>query len=373
MTTFDRYLLRRFWHAFFISFIAMMGLYIVIDAFNHVDNFFTDDTNTLAVMGRMAQFYAYRSCMFFDTIGHMIALTACLMALVLLQHHGELNPILAAGVPTYRLIFPLLWGIVFVDAVMVANKELVIPRIADQLQLQAGETGTDQEHVEPAYDHHTWIYFSGQTIVPAEKKMIEPKIVLPEPEIVKDQFMTVEADEAIYMESTTDGRRSGWLLKDASPRYEELQLTDWGRKFVTLGERAGDVFIATDVDIERLFNPAKNFELLSIPDLIRRIQNPAFDHISVRRQSLHLHARLIRPILDVILVFIGFPLLIRREARGLVFSLFLAAVVMGSVYGISKGFYYLGNAEMIAPDMAAWTPVIIAGAMAAWVSALVRT
>jgi len=39
VTTFDRYLLRRFWHVFGIGFFATVGLYVVFDGFTNVDAF----------------------------------------------------------------------------------------------------------------------------------------------------------------------------------------------------------------------------------------------------------------------------------------------------------------------------------------------
>jgi len=44
MTTFDRYLLRRYWHVFGVGFLALFGLYFVIDIFNNLTEFFCDQT-----------------------------------------------------------------------------------------------------------------------------------------------------------------------------------------------------------------------------------------------------------------------------------------------------------------------------------------
>ena len=39
MMIFDRYLLRRYWHVFFIGYSALFGLYFVIDVFTNVSDY----------------------------------------------------------------------------------------------------------------------------------------------------------------------------------------------------------------------------------------------------------------------------------------------------------------------------------------------
>jgi lipopolysaccharide export system permease protein len=44
-------------------------------------------------------------------------------------------------------------------------------------------------------------------------------------------------------------------------------------------------------------------------------------------------------------------------------------VFFGAVYGAA----YLGQAHLVAPDQAAWIPVVVGGSMSAWYSGVVRT
>ena len=79
----------------------------------------------------MAEFYAYRASMFFDMTGPIVSVLAAMLAFSLVLRYGELNPVLAAGIPTYRLMIPLLWGTLFVNGAMIVNQEVIIPRIAE--------------------------------------------------------------------------------------------------------------------------------------------------------------------------------------------------------------------------------------------------
>jgi len=375
MSTFDRYILRRFWHVFVVSFIAMMGLYIVIDAFNNIDNFFNEgDSGTVGVMWTMARFYTFRSSMFFDTIGGIVSVTAVTVVLSLILRHGELNPVLSAGIPTYRLLFPLLWGMVMVSAVMVINKELIIPRIADELQIAAGKSGDEDEAVQPVWDFATMMQISGDRLYPARNAMTRPDFVLPTPDFVEEPT-ALSGSEAIFLPADENRPRSGWLIREANPSFDKLKLRlkQAGRATITRGTAADEIFIATEIDFDRLYRPNKNVDFISTPELIRRIKSPAYSVLSVRENSLYLHQRFTQPILNILLLFLILPLIIRREARGLVVSMCLSGLMQGVVFGTAQACLWLASIDVIGPDLAAWGPVIATGGLATWCWPMLRT
>ena len=98
VTTFDRYLLRRFWHVFGIGFFATLGLYVVFDGFTNVDAFQkrTDagGTETLVVLERMAQFYVCQATVIFDLVAPILTVVSTMVVFALLQKNRELHPIL---------------------------------------------------------------------------------------------------------------------------------------------------------------------------------------------------------------------------------------------------------------------------------------
>src|SRR6516164_1441159 len=138
MTTFDRYLLRRYWHVFAVSYLALFGLYFVIDVFTNITDFLEQAQGTVARFTLIAQHYSYRACYFFGMVGGTLEVIAAMVALILVQKHGELNPILSAGISTFRLMRTLLVGACVVNALILVNQELVIPRIAVHLMADAG-------------------------------------------------------------------------------------------------------------------------------------------------------------------------------------------------------------------------------------------
>lgn len=371
MTTFDFYLLKRYWHVFAITFLALLGLYVVIDVFTNVDDFLNRPGGTGAIASWMAVYYGCRTSLFFEMIGGTAGVIAAFVVFSLMQRNGELNPILAAGICSYRLLIPVLWGTTAVNLLLIVNQELIIPRIASLLEISPANNGHIREEVESAYDPITEILINAKKLNLLDQKIEHAEFTLPAPKIV-ESLITLKAAEAIYQPAR--GRRpNGWLLKGAKSTLESLKLTAEGRKTLIRGAKEGEIFVITDVSFDMLFKRDRNYEYLSTQELMRRIKNPSFGINSTRGQSLYLNGRITRPLINWIVVILGFPLVLRRESRGLVVNLALASGAMGFVFAVTQVFLYLGKANVVPCDLAAWGPVIICGTLSAWVSGWVRT
>ena len=370
-TTFDRYLLRRYLHVFAILMISMYGLYVVIDGFTNIDEFQEVSDDPVTVVQTMGEYYLYQFSAFFDMLGAIISVTAVIVVFGLLQKNCEIAPILAAGVPTFRLVRPFLFGTVFVNALIFANQELVIPKIAHVLQADRTNPGQSGKKVEPIYDYKTHIRIDGQKLFMADKRIAGANFVLPVPEVAVD-LTTLSAKEATFYDATED-RAAGWHLREATPSFAELSLTSVGQRLVMPMEDPRDVFVVTDVSFDQLSNRNNSYEYVNTPELIRRIRNPAFGSASVRGQIIHLHSRLVTPIANVLCIFVAVPLILRKESQGLVTNMAICAGVLGLIYGMTEAFLYCGRVNWLPADLAAWCSPILTGSLGAWLHDLTQT
>jgi lipopolysaccharide export system permease protein len=370
-TTFDRYLLGRFLHVFVVLFIATFGLYVIIDGFTNVDEFQESGGGVLAALARMLGYYSYQSVIFFDLIASTINVLAAMIVFALLLRHKEIHPILAAGIPTYRLVVPIVVGTLCVNAALMVNQEVIIPRNAAQLQAPRNPKRTISRDVQQVRDFSTNILITGDQLFPRDRKMLGAEFVLPVGEI-SHELQTLKAPEAFYRHRKGN-QPAGWLLRNVSPRFDDISLTDDGRKTVLRPADPADVFIATELSFDQLYKRNTSYRYLSTPELMRRIKNPAIGLISVRGQSQHLHQRLTQPLMNLIMVLLAIPLMVRRESAGLVANFAVCTLVMAVMFGIGQVFLYLGRVNLIAPDLAAWGPVIIGGAWSAWASGWAQT
>jgi lipopolysaccharide export system permease protein len=371
--TFDRYVLSRFLYLFAGFFAASLGLYAVVDGFTNLDGFqkATEGRGAAAMVAFMAQHYIFQSAWIFDLIGPTLLSFAVIGVLALMIRHGEVNPLLAAGIPTYRLVYPFLVGIVLIHGLLIANKELVLPRIAAHLTGSHGDSAHDGRRVESQFDRVNDIYISGRELVPATRTVSRPEFRLSPPTLV-NEFTALQAKEAKFFPQS-GGEPAGWLLKGVTQTFDELDLTERGRQRVFRQRKQDELFVATEVSWDLLYSGGTAFTLLSTPDLIHRVQRPATGTPLLRAQQLHLHSRLTRPILNIIGMFLVIPLVVRREARSLVTSIALCMAILGLVVGLTEVFGFIGKAALLRPELAVWLPLMIGGGLAAWVSPRVQT
>jgi lipopolysaccharide export system permease protein len=349
----------------------MYGLYVVIDGFTNIDEFQQASNDTWVVVQTMGRHYGYQFSAFFDMLAAILSVVSIIVVFGLLQKHGEIAPILAAGVPTMRLVRPFLFGTILINVLIVANQELIIPEIAHILQAKRYEPDTDGKDVEPIYDYATHIRIDGRELFIAGRRLEGANFVLPVPEIAMD-LITLNAKEARFHEATAE-RRAGWHLKDVTPRFSELPLTTVGKRIVMPLESPDDVFVVTDISFDQLSNKNTSYKYVRTSELIDRIRNPAFGSASVKAQIIHLHSRLVTPLANVLCVFVAVPLILRKESRSLVVNMAICAAVLGVLYGVGQGFLYCGRVNWLPADLSAWCSPILMGVLGAWLNDLTQT
>jgi len=371
-TTFDRYLLGRLLHTFAVFFVATYGLYIVIDLFTNVDDFQQSTSSAAELALRIGQYYLYRSSEYFELAGPTLVVTSVMTTLSLLQKNSETFPLLAAGIPAFRLLKPLLAATVVMNVALVVNQELVIPNIAAQLQTPRGSDAALVQKVEPVYDYSNHLmHIDGTQVLVEEKTLIDATFTLPSPELARD-ICTLKAERAVYT-SRTDNRPAGWLLRNLTGVFDPELLTEEGRTRVFANEHATDAFVVSDVSFEQLYNRGRNLKLLSSMQLIQRIQNPSTGLVPVRAQSLALHVRITRPLLSLATIAAALPLVLRKESRSLILNMTICSVVLGTLYGVTQACHAVGTSGLLRPDLAAWIPLIICGTTSTWVAGQVQT
>ena len=384
--TFDRYLIARFFHTFVIFLIATYGLFIVIDLFTNMDEFqevgrtivdgeVVDDLEgvpkLIAVTGSIVRYYGIRASEFFELTGPILIVVAAITVLGLLEKNSESHPILAAGIPAFRLLKPLLLSAALLNILLVVNQEAVMPALATALQTDRGSASAETQKVEPVYDYPNYMmHIDGKEVIIEDRKLVEASFALP-PEL-SNQVYTLKCEAAVFMPGN-DRHESGWLLKNLTGLFDETTLTDEGRKRIIARDNGKDVFIVSDVSFDQLYNRVSNVKLLSSMDLIDRIRNPSTGPIPVVRQSIALHSRVTRPILSLLAVAMSLPLVMRRESRSLIMNMTICAAVTGFFYVFTQAFHALGATPFVRPDLAAWCPVIVIGAATMWISGYAQT
>ena len=370
MTLYDRYLIRRYLMVFIIMYVSTFGLYIVIDGFSNIDEFQRESQTALHSMLRMVEYYSYQSSFFLELIGPVLSVVTIMVVFALMQKHSEIAPILAAGIPTYRLALPFMGASIVVSMMLAANQELVIPEIAEKLQAPRKSGEEHGQKVEPIYDHNR-IHIDGRNVFLESNRLAEGRFVLPAPELALE-LTTVRSKDAFYIDKT-EKNPAGWLLTEASPKFSELVLTEHGKHLIHPGRNENEVFVISQARVDQLYNRSRSFKMITTPELVRRIRNPASGMISINAQLIHFHSRLTRPVLNAVSVMLIIPLIIRKDSRSLIMNMAICTGTLGMIYTFNSTFHYLGNTNILEADLAAWAPIILSGTTGAWLSRFVQS
>jgi len=179
-TIIDRYLLRQFVQVLIICLMSMIGLYIVIDAFGHLDHFVDYSEKHGGLLKIMGVFYAYRAIAFFDRTSGVMTLIAVMFTITWIQRHHEMTALLAAGISRIRVLRPVLLAAIFVGLLAAANREVIMPNIREHLANDSKNLGGEQQSLmQSRFDSQTDVLIGGEKIIAASQKIVNPNFVLP--------------------------------------------------------------------------------------------------------------------------------------------------------------------------------------------------
>ena len=364
----DRYVLSLFVKVTVICFLSLAGLYVVIDAFSNLDEFLTYGKQQGSTMLVLADYYLPRTVWFFDRTAGLLAMIASIFAVTMLQRSNELTALMAAGVSKSRIIAPIVVATVFIAGLAAANRELYLPTVRDKLTRNAQDwTGTNARKVTPRYDLRSDILLSGKASFAADKRVEEPNFRLP-PELAA-WGRQITAENAFYKPAEED-RPAGWhfigvKLPADLPQLDSLQVenTDWvysPKDYPWL--QPNECFVASVVTFEQLSIGGNWRQYLSTNELVTGIRGRVIEAGADVRVSLH--ARMVQPLLDITLVFLGLPLVLTRGNRNIFVAAGIALALVAGFYIVVLACHGLGSNYLLSPTLAAWLPLLIFGPVA---------
>jgi lipopolysaccharide export system permease protein len=126
------------------------------------------------------------------------------------------------------------------------------------------------------------------------------------------------------------------------------------------GEKAGKYFLKTsETDFDTITRPANWYVYASTLHLRELLAKP--DSKRQPAVATAFHMRLTRPIVGLLLVLMGLAVILRDQNRHVFISVGLDSILTGVFYAVMLGCKYLGEADVVAPALAAWLPVFIFG------------
>src|SRR4051812_48280595 len=288
MRILDRQRYWAFFKAYVVCFIALVGLYIVIDAFSNLDEFAERADGAVELFQVMTRFYLVHMSQFYDRLCGVIGMMAAIFTVTWMQKNNELLAMLAAGISTQRIIRPVWISALLVSGLAVVNQELIMPPLGEELQKSHDDDGLRKVLVYGRYDAQG-ILIHGREADRNAKTVLAFNATLPVG--IFGTICDVEARQGRYIPETdlASPLRGGWLLRGARlhPPVDDALLKESGvltrldsaKGFPpSVGARtafAGETyFLRSDLKFESVTRNRQWYSYSPTIDLLRGLNDP---------------------------------------------------------------------------------------------------
>src|SRR3984957_15476112 len=139
MKILDRYVIISFIKNYCISFMVLVGMYVVLDMVFNFNNMVAFQPNSSAIatvidtLRDMGDYYFYQCFLFFVQLSGIIPVVAAAFTLMRLSRFNELTAMLAAGVPLLRIAMPIVLAALILNGLSLGDQELLIPNMIPKL------------------------------------------------------------------------------------------------------------------------------------------------------------------------------------------------------------------------------------------------
>ena len=363
MTIIDRYLLKNFLGVFAVFFISLFGLFVVGDTVNHFGELQQYAESHGGLLRVVLEYYGLRALVFFDWMNPLLILVATMFTIASFRRHNEMTALMAAGIRNARMIRPLLIMASVLVLLAVVNREWVLPAFRQHLSTNIQDMRDRKtDAIVPVYDNQTDILLSGEGIVLADERIVEPNFFLPR---TLDRYgVQLLAREAVFQRST-HGHPPGYLLSglkqpEGLATESSLQLNGVLILYTpqdTAWLKTDQCFVVSHVEPKLLAGGGKWQQFSSTPELMEALENPSVKHNP--GVEVELHSRFVQPFLDLNLLLLGLPLVLTRQSRSLFLSVGLCVLLIVAFMSVIMLCHSLGNTAMLSPPLSVWLPLIL--------------
>ncbi len=401
MKIIDRYILKGFAFSFMVVFLSMISLAIVVDMVINLDEHMkmvpekqnkaaaADSGAEQAAAGspgagqqqaaeadakssgggvdpvllvrHIALYYFYRSFEYFQWLAGAVTLIAAAFAMARLNKTNELIAFKASGVSVYRVFWPIILCGMFISGLYVINQQLIMPQFVNELSSKRGSLGSDEMKVSYVVDDQAALIYAPRYI-PSQRAMFgnvpqdsqlryDPVRIIQRDPTSGETLHFIEAHAAFH-----DPANGGWRL-EKGVRFKAGKVGDDVPDGPLQGEPVN--FYATNITpsfIERHAN-ADAYEYLSYRSLNRMLRHRAAVNADVVAVAMHKHFS--KPLLNLLLLLLGLPLVVGREGKNYMVSVMLCMgifiLVLASDFIASE----FGMSGHVPPVLGAWLPVLI--------------
>lgn len=367
MTIIDRYLLFQFFKIFVVCLISFSGLYIVIHVFTNLDEIVEISGKPDGIKTLVVDFYGPRILDFFNRTAGILILVSSVFAIAMMQRRRESTATEAAGITKWRIARPIIFAAIAIIALAAASRELYIPKYKAMLvRSLTNWTENGSVPMHQVKDVASGILIKGDQLMLNESRITDIQMTLPRS--LSNEYLDLQAESALILAADPNLNRPPGVLLDVN--FEPQRLLDapsiqttYGRTIVFTPTEYGwlnesEIFVACDLDMEEIAYGENLSKYSSLTEMIDSLKRPSNRFGIGDRVSIH--ARIMKPVLELTLLLIGLPLVISNPNRNIFLGAAICLLIIFSIETLTAASHSLGAYRMIQPAaMAAWLPVLV--------------
>jgi lipopolysaccharide export system permease protein len=327
MKILDRYVLRMFLYNYLISFMVLIGMYIVLDMVFNFDELVEHKENVqisnVQIIQHIATYYFYQTFLIFVHLSGIIPVVAAAFTLIRLSRFNELSAILAAGIPLLRVAAPIIIASVVLQGLLAVDQELIIPNIIPHLVKQhddvVADSGGKTFPIQAMQDERKGLIFAGRynpmlngtatmTVVDVIERDNEGRTI---GHITADR---AEWDDQARRWKLTNGRRS--VPAAVAPRDHR-----------NIERRVNEYKSNVTPDEISLYHSGEYVNFLSLRRIEQLLSRPQiYGTIDLLRVK---HFRLLQLVMNVLMVLVAIPCVLVRDPSRLKLSIMTCLILVG--------------------------------------------
>ena len=377
MKILDRYVSGTFVRNYILSFMILVGLYVVMDMLFNFDALMTVSTKegqsgfetVWPLLQTIADYYFYQMFMIFVTLSGMIPIVAASFTLMRMSRQNELSAILSAGVPLLRVSLPIVIAAVVLNALLLVDQEVVIPQMIPKLTRQhneAGQASSNSFAIESMQDENRGLLLAARYYPdPVKPYMVQITIIARNEEYQPTSQITAERAD-------WDAAQGEWSLTNA---ILTTGLEPGGKPKVSPYDHPYKSIITPE---EVALYRSKDYVNLLSTERINKLLDRSVSFGS--NQLLRVkHTRFTQPLMNIILLLLSIPSVLTREPGKLKSAamkcLVISGTCMATVFLTSMLASHPPKPDWADqwPAVMAWIPILIYGPVAVWLLDRVET
>ena len=340
-----RYILKTFLYFYLISASGFVGIFLIGDLFDRVDEFFTRGASSVDIL----LYYFYKIPFVLFHMAPQAVLLATVLAISTLAKTNEITAMKACGVSITRITLPIIGVSLVIALLVIVNSEFISPITSQRMNhifyVQVRGGGTSFKDIQT-----NKIWYKSKTGAIWNIDSYNPD------DLTLDKISIFLTDNNRLIEKRIDAQKAVWV--DQQWKFIDGTVRTFSPEGLNETEFFKDrSFVFPEVPSD-FITYRRRPEEMSLKNMYEEILDQQSEGKDVTRKWLNLNYRLSYPFIGVVLALVGIPLSLRSSRQGgLLFS-----VAVNLAIGLSFSFFYamcvsMGRGGTFDPVFATWGPI----------------